>query len=184
MATPRKRPEDKVKTGRPTDYDPKYCTMLVTHMREGGSLESFGAKITGCTTQTLYNWLDSHPEFFEARKEGMTHLHTFYENLGKTIAAGQLRRLKSERPMIDKKGKPILDPNTGQVMYDREYEATTAGQSVFIFMTKNLLNWRDKKDIELSGKDGGAINFTNMSDDELKKQLAELQDQGKKYLKK
>lgn len=65
MATPRKRPEDKLKTGRPSDYRPEFCA-------QGAKLCALGAidkdlcEFFGIVLQTLYNWREAHPEFLEA----------------------------------------------------------------------------------------------------------------------
>lgn len=40
-----------------------------------------------------------------------------------------------------------------------------------IFALKNICNWHDKKDVEHSGKDGGPIRFSNLSDEELDKEI-------------
>lgn len=164
--------------GRPSEYKKEYGPLLIDHMKKGGTLESFGSKI-GHAKQTIYNWFEAHPEFLDARKEGEPHLHSFYEELGKTIATGQLRRLKSEKPALDKDDKPIIGPD-GKVLMIREYEAATPGQSAYIFLTKNLLGWRDKKDIEVAGKDGGPIKFADMSDDELIKLAEQIMNKIKK----
>lgn len=181
--TKKKDPKDHLPAGRPSEFRAEYCDLLISHMKSGGSLEAFAAKIP-CAIQTLYNWLDAHPEFLEARKAGMGHLTTFYEDLGKMMAAGQLKFLKSEKPMLDEKGKPVLHPVTGQVMMHREYDHVTGSPAAWIFLTKNLLGWRDKKDIQHSGKDGGPISFANLSDDDLRKELERLQQEAKKFLKK
>lgn len=171
----------KNKGGRPTVYRKEFCGLLVEHMKTGGSIESFGAKI-GHATSSIYLWFEEHEEFSEAKKEGMPHLVAFYENLFKTAGTGQLRRLKAESPARDHEGKIVRDKD-GNVVMHREYEAATPAQAVLIFLTKNVLGWRDKKDIELSGKGGGPIPLADKSVDELKKILADLQDEAKKLLK-
>lgn len=180
--TAKKPPELLEKPGAPTKYKTEYCQVLIDHMKKGGSLESFAAKIP-CSKQTVYNWLDAHPEFLDARKVGEPFMHEFYENMAKTIATGQLRRLVSEKVARDKDGEIVRDKE-GNPVFDRVYEATSAGQSVFIFLTKNLLNWRDRKDVALQDPDGKALNWSNVTDDELRKKLAELQKEVQKYLPK
>ena len=185
--TKKKDPKDYLPVGAPSKYRPEYCELLIKHMSKGGTMESFPSKLPGreCLA-TVYNWLDAHPEFLEARKHGMARLHEYYEGLGRTIASGQLRRVKSERPVLDAegkpvkpekpngiKGKPVYDKN-GEVLYEREYEPAQPGQSTFIFMTKNMLGWRDRKDVEVTGKDGGPINFSEATNAELEKELAAL----------
>jgi hypothetical protein len=55
--------------GRPTIYDPKFCQMLIDHMAQGFSFESFGALIMS-HKQTLYEWAEKHSDFGDAKKVG------------------------------------------------------------------------------------------------------------------
>lgn len=158
--------------GRPSKFKAEYGEMLIKHMREGGSIESFGALIQ-CSKQTIYNWFDNHEEFLDARKTGEPGLYHFYENMGKMIATGQLRRVKSETAVLDNNGKVQFDKE-GRPVMNREYEATTGNSTAWIFLTKNLLNWRDKRDVELTGKDGGPMEFSNISNEELKGRIDAL----------
>jgi transposase-like protein len=52
--------------GRPSDYKPEYCELLIKHAEEGYSFESFAGRI-GVTPKTLYNWEQEHPEFLQAK---------------------------------------------------------------------------------------------------------------------
>lgn len=182
MATPRKNPEDKLKVGAKSSYKPEYCQALIEHGKRGGSITSFGS-IVGVWRQTLYDWMDTYPEFNDARKLAEVHVQQFLETMAKTMASGQLRRIKSEKPMLDKNDKPILDPSTGKVLMHTEYEPATPGQAAFIFYAKNVGKWRDRHDVELSGKDGGPISFADKSTEDLRKELLELQELSKKFLK-
>lgn len=51
--------------GRMSQYDPKYCEMIVAHGREACTISTFAADI-GVNRATLYDWRDAHPEFAEA----------------------------------------------------------------------------------------------------------------------
>lgn len=55
--------------GRPTDYQPEYCDLLVEHMSRGLSFESFAPTIKSCRA-TLYTWAQLHPQFLDAKKAG------------------------------------------------------------------------------------------------------------------
>ncbi len=159
--------------GRPSDFKGEYSQMLIDHMKKGGSIESFGAKVH-CAVSTLYEWFKEYPEFSEAKKIAISYLHEFWENLGKTMATGQLRRTSKETPMLDSLGQPIYDKE-GRPLMTREYEyAGTASPSVWIFSAKNMMKWRDRHDLEVSGKDGGPVNFSSLSDKELKEKIANL----------
>lgn len=61
--------------GRPTTYKPEYCDLLIEHMAEGRSFESFG-KVAKCGKDTLYRWLKAHEEFQDAfTRARAEHLH-------------------------------------------------------------------------------------------------------------
>lgn len=55
--------------------------MLIEHMKKGYSFESFGAVIGRCE-KTLFNWLDSYPDFLQSKKEGTAYSRLFWEGLG------------------------------------------------------------------------------------------------------
>lgn len=163
------------KVGAPSKYKPEFCEQLVEHMKEGGSIDSFGAKID-VARQTIYNWLESQAEFLDARKRGEAFLHQFYERLGRMIATGQIRRLKSERPLVID-GKVQYDGN-GDVIFEREWEYTTGGQAAFIFMCKNLLKWRDRTDLQVGDKPDtggpGSMDFSGLTDEQLEQNIGRL----------
>lgn len=68
--------------GQPTLYKDEYCHMLIEHMREGFSYESFAGVIESDRT-TLYNWEKSNSEFFHAKKRGMDLCLLYWERAGK-----------------------------------------------------------------------------------------------------
>lgn len=67
--------------GRPTDYEDRFCDLLIDHMKQGLSFESFGGTI-GCVKQTLYNWTEKFPQFMDAKKEGELRSLFFWEIQG------------------------------------------------------------------------------------------------------
>lgn len=70
------------KEGRPTDYKPEYCQMLIEHMEEGYSYESFGGVI-GVAEKTLYNWEKHHPEFLHSKEIGVQKSLIWWERVGR-----------------------------------------------------------------------------------------------------
>lgn len=80
---------EKVGQGRPTKYKQEYCQMLIDHMEQGKSLESFVAVLYRHTSgavrvcrKTLYNWMRDYPEFQEARDFGNDLSLDFWEEMG------------------------------------------------------------------------------------------------------
>lgn len=59
--------EIKNPVGPPTKYKPEYCDLLIDHMSEGYSFESFSA-IVRVGRNTTYLWCKEFPEFKEAKE--------------------------------------------------------------------------------------------------------------------
>lgn len=115
---------------RPSDYKEEYCEMLIDHMTQGLSFDTF-AGVVSVTTKTLYNWLDAHPEFLHAKEIGHPKRNLFVEKMYLMAATG--------RQIKDKDGS-ILKPS-GPMM---------------IYWTKNTLGWSDKLE-HSSNKDAPPI---------------------------
>ena len=70
------------KVGRPTDYKPEYCEMLIEHMAEGYSFESFGGIIEVDET-TLYEWAKKHTQFSLSKNIGTQKSMIWWEKMGR-----------------------------------------------------------------------------------------------------
>lgn len=154
-------------------YRDSFPDMLIEHMRGGNSFESFGA-IASCGRECLYKWARQYPEFVNALKKGRELCALYYENLGKLMASGQLRRVVREEPAIGPDGKAVVDPRTGQLVMKREYEPAMGNATAWIFLTKNLVGWRDKRDIRIGEEEKDPLGFepvTNMESEEIREQI-------------
>lgn len=80
--------------GRPSDYKPEYCQMLIDHMRAGYSFASFGA-IVGCCEKTLHTWRNTHEGFLQAQNIGKAYSKLFWEDLGIKACTGKAKNLNS-----------------------------------------------------------------------------------------
>ncbi len=67
---------------RPTKYDEKYCEMLIEHMAEGYSFESFGGIIEVDET-TLYEWVKNHEKFSLSKSIGTQKSMIWWEQMGR-----------------------------------------------------------------------------------------------------
>lgn len=63
--------------------------MLIDHMSQGLSFDSFGADVMA-TRATLYNWTHEHQEFLDAKNLGEVLSLKFWERLGVAGAAGKI----------------------------------------------------------------------------------------------
>ena len=83
----------RVGEGRPSQYKPGYCDLLIEHMKDGNSYETFAVMIPDktVTERTLYNWEKVHPEFFQAKRRGFLLSKKHWEDLGKVIINGEVK---------------------------------------------------------------------------------------------
>jgi hypothetical protein len=63
-------------------YKPEYAAMLINHMSDGSSFMSFGA-VAEVSKATLYDWLDTYPEFKEAYEIAKLQALSWWEKQGK-----------------------------------------------------------------------------------------------------
>lgn len=77
------------KMGRPTKYEPHYGAMLIDHMTQGLSFETFAA-IIHVDRDTLYEWRKVHPEFSDAYKRGKDLSQLAWERIGLAGTAGKI----------------------------------------------------------------------------------------------
>jgi hypothetical protein len=66
--------------GRPSPYKPEYDEMLVEHMSQGFSFESFAGLVSVCRA-TVYNWCDLYPSFLDAKNLGFSKMQLHDERL-------------------------------------------------------------------------------------------------------
>lgn len=67
--------------GRPSEYDPAYCELLIQDMANGFSFEAFAGKV-GVSRQTLYEWVSVHPAFSDAKRRAVELCRRKWEELG------------------------------------------------------------------------------------------------------
>ncbi len=60
-------------------YKPEYCQLLIDHMSKGGSFVSFAGTIN-VGKRTIYEWVEKHPEFAEAKQVAKSKCEEFYIN--------------------------------------------------------------------------------------------------------
>lgn len=65
--------------GRPSNYDPKYCDMVVDMGRQGLSKAQMCSRFD-ISRQTIDNWAAAHPEFLEALTRAMAHAQCWWED--------------------------------------------------------------------------------------------------------
>lgn len=74
---------------KPSKYKPEFCALLIKHMSDGLSFESFAA-VAKVNRDTLYEWVKAHEDFREAKAEGLSENLLFYEKTGRAGMLGKL----------------------------------------------------------------------------------------------
>jgi len=76
------------KRGRPTKYSPKFCQAVIDYGEDGLSLTQIAAKLD-VTRQTLYTWIEQHPDFLDAIEHSRTKSQAMLEQVLFEAALGQ-----------------------------------------------------------------------------------------------
>jgi hypothetical protein len=63
------QPDPKHPGGRPSEYDPAYCDLVVEFMAKGFSLTAFAGSIRK-SRDAVYDWISAHREFSDAVSRG------------------------------------------------------------------------------------------------------------------
>jgi len=72
------------KPGQPTKYRKEYCQMLMEHMKEGLSFETFGITLENPVHRdTCYEWAKVHSDFSDAKKKATDMALNFFEKMGR-----------------------------------------------------------------------------------------------------
>jgi hypothetical protein len=70
------------KVGRPTNYKPEYCQRVLDLGNQGYSLAMIIAEIGAGSRQTIENWKEAHPEFFDAITRARELALAYWERMG------------------------------------------------------------------------------------------------------
>ena len=79
MVTPKKKPEDLLKRGRPTEYRPEFCELVLELGEEGKSFTQMAVK-TGHDKASLIRWKEQFPEFRIALTRALERSQCWWED--------------------------------------------------------------------------------------------------------
>lgn len=146
MATPRKKPEDKKKAGRPTEYDPKTLP-AIKKMSELGATDFEIAEVLSINVATLYRWRNKYPEFCESLVVGKQQADARVERSLYNRAVGySYPALK----IMQHQGMPVEVPYTEHVPPD-------PGAAKLWLTNRKPSEWREK--VELSGNPDAPLQY-------------------------
>lgn len=90
--------------GRPTKYKPEYCQMLIDHMSQGFSFESFGGVIM-VGKNTMYDWVDKYAKFSNAKDTGDSANRLFWEKMGIAGCLGRISNFNAKMWSMNMKNR-------------------------------------------------------------------------------
>lgn len=133
--------------GRPSDYRPEFVEQ-VEKLCLLGATDIQIADFFGVSEKTLNNWKHSHPEFLQSLKLAKEEADIAVERSLYRKALGY--EFESEKVFCQE----------GQIVRAPIREIVPPSDTAIIFWLKNRKgkDWQDKK--ELSGPDGGPVQFT------------------------
>jgi hypothetical protein len=89
---------------KPTKYKREYCEALVEHMAQGYSFDAFGGKLL-VGKRTLFDWLDKHIEFREAKDRGELACLYFWEKTGLAGTHGKIKGFQQSSFIFNMKAR-------------------------------------------------------------------------------
>jgi hypothetical protein len=108
-------------------------------MANGMPYETYAAVIS-VNRDTLYHWEKLYPEFSDAKKIGKEKQYLALYKLGLSGMTGNLKTLKSETTTTTTRGSgdKAVTTTTTKKEFIHHF-----GQSAWIFMMKNMCEWKD-----------------------------------------
>jgi hypothetical protein len=85
--TTRKAPQDKLRVGRHSKYDPAYCAAIVKFCVDGVGIIEFAAEI-GVSRGSLNNWAAEHPEFLQALNTAKAQIGAWWSAQSRAVGSG------------------------------------------------------------------------------------------------
>ncbi len=152
----------KRKGGRPSKYETQWKDKLpvIQGWARDGLVDEQIAKNLGIHPSTLYEWKKRYPEFAEALKKGKEVVDREVENaLLKRALGYEFEEIKTE---LEDTGATKVTKTVKQVVPD-----VTA--QIFWLKNRKPNEWRDKRDVEMSGNMGINNPFAGLTTEELKK---------------
>ena len=148
--------------GRPLEYNPETHPAIAENLSNEGCTQSEIAEKIGVHPATITDWKHKYPEFSEALKRGKQKPDDIVQKSLYTRAIGY--EYTETKIVKDETGCIIKTETVTKQM------APDVGAQCMWLKNRRPEEWRDKQEIEHSGKDGGPIRIVtakDLSDDDL-----------------
>jgi len=149
---------DKKKVGRPTKYKSEYNEMVEKLCRLGATDKQIG-DFFNVTEQTINNWKESEPEFFESIKRGKEESDA---NVANSLYHRAIGYEHLEDKIFNNNGVPMIVPTIKHYPPD-----PTSG--IFWLKNRQPKNWREKQEVENTVIIKNKSDLEKLPDDELRR---------------
>lgn len=156
--------KDKPKRGRPSGYKPEFAEEA-SRLCEEGATDQELADYFGIDIRTLYRWKNTETEFRHALKAS------------KESSDDRVERSLFERACGYERNEMDVRVVGGELVQTpiRKFYPPDTTAAIFWLKNRRPEQWREMKALELSGKDGGAIETKSIDASNLSSEaLAEL----------
>ena len=142
--------------GRPSKYKPEFPQQAAKLCRLGATDKDI-ADFFGVHVDTVMEWKAVHAEFSDALKQGKAETDAQVERRLFERAMG------FEHPEVDIR---VIGGEVVQTPIRKIYPPDTTA-AIFWLKNRKPEQWRETKAVELTGKDGGPLDFRNLTDAQL-----------------
>ncbi len=149
--------------GRPSKID-KVNRNLMAKMFRLGFTDAEVSEAMGISRSTLSKWKAENPDFSDTLKKWKEEADVIVERSLYEKATGFTC---TEDRIFRDNGETVVVPTVKHYPPD-----TTA--CIFWLKNRRPDEWRDKRENQLTGKDGGPIQYQNLTDEQLDAQIAAL----------
>jgi hypothetical protein len=159
--------------GRPTKFKPEFVEQAF-NLTLLGLTDPEMASVFGVSVDTLHEWRKVYPEFSESCKAGK-------EDADAKVARSLYRKAKGAEIVAIKMGpdgQPMYAEDGKPVLIGVQMPGDTRAQE-FWLRNRRKLNWRDKQEIEHTGKDGEPL-VPQANENEIARRVAFLLTNGVK----
>ena len=142
--------------GRPSKYKSEYEQLAYNYALLGAD-DIKMAEFFGVCERTLNYWKKKHPKFLQALKRGKDIADA---EVCKSLFKRATGYSHPEDKIFNNNGEALIVPTT------KHYPPDSTAM-IFWLSNRQRALWRNKQDHELTGKDGGPIEITEMTREEL-----------------
>lgn len=141
---------------RPTVYKPEFAEEAAQMCAEGATDQEL-ADYFGVDVRTLYRWKNTQAEFRQSLKAA------------KDAADDRVERSLFERALGYERDEVDIKVVAGEIVKTpiRKFYPPDTTAAIFWLKNRKPEQWRETKAVELTGANGGPVDFRNLTDEQL-----------------